>query len=80
MAGIPHMTHLRSTSLAGLSSITMIFDDDSVNDNREKVFQRLWQVTLPAGLQPQMGTDWSPVGQIYWYTLRTTNPPTTTWN
>src|ERR1700689_1976137 len=32
MAGIPHMTHLRSTSLAGLSSLTLIFDDDSVND------------------------------------------------
>ncbi len=75
MAGIPHMEHLRSTSLAGLSSITLIFDDDSVNkDNRQEVFQRLGQVTLPAGLQPQMGTDWSPVGQIYWYTLRSTNP------
>src|SRR5579862_6234667 len=75
MAGIPHMTHLRSTSLAGLSSVTMIFDDDSVNkDNRDQVFQRLGQVTLPAGLQPQMGSDWSPVGQIYWYTLRSTNP------
>ncbi len=75
MAGIPHMSHLRSTSLAGLSSVTMIFDDDSVNkDNRDQVFQRLGQVTLPAGLQPQMGTDWSPVGQIYWYTLRSTNP------
>jgi len=23
---------------------------------------------------PQMGTDWSPVGQIYWYTLESTNP------
>lgn len=75
MAGIPNMTHLRSTSLAGLSSLTMIFDDDSVNDwNREKVLERLSQVTLPAGLQPQIGTDWSPVGQIYWYTLRSTNP------
>jgi cobalt-zinc-cadmium resistance protein CzcA len=75
MAGIPHMTHLRSTSLAGLSSLTLIFDDDSVNDwNREKVLERLSQVTLPAGLQPQIGTDWSPVGQIYWYTLRSTNP------
>ncbi len=75
MAGIPHMTHLRSTSLAGLSSVTMIFDDDSINkDNRDQVFQRLGLVTLPAGLQPQMGTDWSPVGQIYWYTLRSTNP------
>src|SRR5271165_1340773 len=75
MAGIPHMQHLRSTSLAGLSSLTLIFDDDSVNDwNREKVLERLSQVTLPAGLTPQMGTDWSPVGQIYWYTLESTNP------
>ena len=75
MAGIPHMEHLRSTSLAGLSSVTLIFDDDSVDkENRDQVFQRLGQVTLPNGLQPQMGTDWSPVGQIYWYTLRSTNP------
>jgi cobalt-zinc-cadmium resistance protein CzcA len=42
--------------------------------NREHVLERLSQVTLPAGLQPQMGTDWSPVGQIYWYTLESTNP------
>ncbi len=75
MAGIPHMTHLRSTTLAGLSSVTMIFDDDSEDDwNREKVLERLSQVSLPAGLQPQIGTDWSPVGQIYWYTLKSTNP------
>jgi cobalt-zinc-cadmium resistance protein CzcA len=75
MAGIPHLEHLRSTSLAGLSSIMLIFDDDSTDkDNRQEVYQRLGQVTLPAGLQPQMGTDWSPVGQIYWYTLRSTNP------
>jgi cobalt-zinc-cadmium resistance protein CzcA len=75
MAGIPHMTHLRSTSLAGLSALNMVFDDDSVNDwNREKVLERLSQVTLPSGLQPQIGTDWSPVGQIFWYTLESTNP------
>ncbi len=75
MNGMPHLTHLRSFSLFGLSSITMIFDDESDNDwNREKVLERLSQVTLPTGLQPQMGTDWSPVGQIFWYTLRSTNP------
>ena len=38
------------------------------------MLERLAQVTLPAGLQPQMGTDWSPVGQIYFYTLKSTNP------
>jgi len=75
VAGIPHMTHLRSTTLAGLSSVTMVFDDDSVDDwNREKVLERMSQVTLPAGLQPQIGTDWSPVGQIFWYTLKSNNP------
>jgi cobalt-zinc-cadmium resistance protein CzcA len=75
MGGIPHMTHLRSVSLAGLSSVNMIFDDASVDDwNREKVLERLSQVNLPQGLQPQIGTDWSPVGQIYWYTLKSTNP------
>src|SRR5271165_4368971 len=30
MNGIPHLDKLRSASLAGLSMITMIFDDDSV--------------------------------------------------
>ncbi len=75
MAGIPHLTNLRSTTLAGLSSLMLIFDDDSVGDvNREHVLERLNQVSLPAGLTPQMGTDWSPVGQIYWYTLESTNP------
>ena len=74
-AGIPHMISQRSFSLAGLSDIKMTFDDDSTNDwNREKVLERLTQVTLPAGLQPQIGTDWSPVGQIYFYTLHSTNP------
>src|SRR5271163_2200547 len=75
MNGIPHLEHLRSTSLFGLSSITLIFDDESSNDsNRQKTLERLAQVTLPANLQPQMGTVWSPVGQIYFYTLHTTNP------
>ncbi|HEX4750405.1 MAG TPA: CusA/CzcA family heavy metal efflux RND transporter [Bryobacteraceae bacterium] len=75
MNGIPHLQYLRSTSLFGLSSVMMIFDDESINDwNRQKVLERLAQVNLPTGLQPQMGTDWSPVGQIYWYTLKSTNP------
>src|SRR5580692_14832 len=75
MNGIPHLQNLRSVSLAGLSSVTMIFDDDSINDwNRAKVVERLTQVVLPQGLQPQIGTDWSPVGQIYFFTLHSSNP------
>jgi len=75
MNGLPHLEHLRSTSLFGLSSVMLIFDDESDNDwNRQKVLERLSQANLPQGLQPQMGTDWSPVGQIYFYTLKSTNP------
>ena len=75
MNGVSHLTHLRSESIFGLSFVMMIFDDQSDNDwNRQKVLERLSQVTLPNGVQSQMGTDWSTVGQIYWYTLRSTNP------
>jgi cobalt-zinc-cadmium resistance protein CzcA len=75
MNGLPHLEHLRSTSLFGLSSLMLIFDDQSENDwNRQKVLERLAQLTLPNNLQPQIGADFSPVGQIYWYTLRSTNP------
>jgi cobalt-zinc-cadmium resistance protein CzcA len=75
MNGLPHLSSLRSTSLFGLSSLTMVFDDESENDwNRAKVLERLSAVTLPTSVQPQMGTDWSPVGQIFFYTLHSTNP------
>jgi cobalt-zinc-cadmium resistance protein CzcA len=57
MNGIPHLAHLRSISIFGLSSVMMIFDDESVNDwNRQKALERLSTVSLPTGLQPVMGT------------------------
>src|SRR6204780_4887415 len=75
MNGIPHVVHLRSFSLFGLSDLKLIFDDEEENAwDRERVLERLSQVTLPPGVLPQMGTDWSPVGQIYFFTLRSTNP------
>src|ERR1700726_3919597 len=75
MNGIPHVVHLRSFSLFGLSDLKLIFDDEEQNAwDRERVLERLSQVTLPTGVVPQMGTDWSPVGQIYFFTLRSTNP------
>jgi cobalt-zinc-cadmium resistance protein CzcA len=73
--GIPHLSVMRSESLFGLSFMTLVFDDASVNDwNRQKVLERLTLVSMPPGVQPQIGTDWSLTGQIYWYTLRSTNP------
>jgi cobalt-zinc-cadmium resistance protein CzcA len=75
MNGIPNVVHLRSFSLFGLSDLKLIFDDQSDNNwNRERVLERLTQVILPPNVTPQMGTDWSPVGQIYFFTLHSTNP------
>jgi heavy metal efflux system protein len=73
--GIPHLEHLRSTSMFGLSSVMLIFDDDSDNNwNRQKVQERLSQAEVPDSLKPEIGTDFSPNGEIYWYTLKSTNP------
>jgi len=75
MNGIPQLSHLRSVSISGLSVVILIFDDDSDNAwNRQKVLERISMVNLPTSLQPQIGPDFSPVGQIYFYTLRNTNP------
>src|SRR6201993_2584492 len=75
MNGIPGIVHLRSFSLFGLSDLKLIFEDTTDNAwNRERVLERLSEVTLPPNVTPQMGTDWSPVGQIYFFTLHSTNP------
>ena len=75
MNGIPGVVHVRSWSLFGLSTVEMVFGEETTNfENRERVLERLSQVTLPPNVIPQMGTDWSPVGQIYSYTLESTNP------
>jgi heavy metal efflux system protein len=73
--GVPHMTHLRSASLAGLSVITILYDDEITTFTaRQEVLDRLQQVTLPQGVNPGLGPDYSPTGQIMFYTLQSTNP------
>ena len=75
MNGIPHLQHVRSASLAGLSVVNLIFDDDSDNDwDRQKVLERVSLVTLPDNVTAQIGPDFSPIGSIYWYTLKSDNP------
>jgi cobalt-zinc-cadmium resistance protein CzcA len=75
MNGIAHLANLRSTSLFGLSVVTLIFDDDSKDlTNRQQVLEKLSLVNLPPNVTPLLGPDYSPVGQIYFYTLKSTNP------
>ncbi len=73
--GVSHLTHLRSVSLAGLSVITIIYDDEIATFTaRQEVLDRLAQATTPPGVTPGLGPDYSPTGQIMFYTLRSTNP------
>ena len=73
--GVAHLTHLRSVSLMGLSAITIIYDDDITTFNaRQEVLDRLQNVTLPPGVTSGIGPDYSPIGQIMFYTLTSTNP------
>ncbi len=75
MNGIPHLTSLRSFSLFGLSDLKLTFDDE-VGERLEpgKGLGAAFASDPSAGAQPQIGTDWSPVGQIYFFTLHSTNP------
>src|SRR6516225_294216 len=73
--GVAHMTHLRSVSLAGLSVVTMIYDDEiSTFTARQEVLDRLSQATVPPSVSPGLGPDYSPTGQIMFYTLESHNP------
>src|SRR6202451_3253630 len=73
--GVPHMTHLRAVSLAGLAVITIIYDDNVTTFTaRQEVLDRLAQATTPTGVNPGLGPDYSPTGQIMFYTLTSTNP------
>ena len=67
---VAHHTELRSVSLAGLSVITLVFDE-STNPYvaRQYVLEKLPQATVPTGVQPTLSPMSSAVGQLYWYIL-----------
>jgi cobalt-zinc-cadmium resistance protein CzcA len=74
MAGIPHVTAIRTISLFGLSDVKVQFTYDFTYDEaQQRVINRLSQLSpLPNGATAQISPD-SPVGEIYRY--RVTGPP-----
>jgi cobalt-zinc-cadmium resistance protein CzcA len=74
MAGIPHVTSVRTISLFGLSDVRVAFTYDFTYDQAEQwVINRLAQLSpLPNGAQPQISPE-SPIGEIYRY--RIVGPP-----
>ena len=70
MNGVPHLEFLRSISLYGLSDVIMTFQE-STDDYfaRQRVFERLPNVQVPAGVTPGLSPLFSPSGLVYRYVL-----------
>ncbi|MET3877847.1 CusA/CzcA family heavy metal efflux RND transporter [Chitinophaga sp. OAE865] len=64
-------THIRSSSLFGLSVVKVIFDDD-VDDTfaRQQINNNITSASLPDGVDPEIEPPYGPTGEIYRYTLQ----------
>jgi heavy metal efflux system protein len=68
MNGVPKLVVQRSISLYGLSDVILTFDEDTDDYfARQVVFQRLSEVTYPAGVTPSLAPLSSPSGLVYRY-------------
>ena len=72
MSGVPKATQVRSVSITGLSVVTLTFADGT-NDYfaRNQVLEKLQNVSLPPGVQPQLAPLTTAVGEVYRYVLAT---------
>ena len=73
VAGLPKVEEIRSTSLFGLSYVSVFFKDDmDVQLARRLVSEKLVEAKsrLPEGYgEPTLGPNASGLGQVFWYTL-----------
>ncbi len=80
MLGVPGVKTIRSSSIFGLSTIYVIFEDDvEFYWSRTRILEKMNSLpsgTLPGGVQPALGPDATALGQVFWYTLEGHNPET----
>ncbi|WP_252942045.1 efflux RND transporter permease subunit, partial [Roseivirga pacifica] len=73
LLGIPGVKTIRSSSIFGVSSIYIIFNEDvEFYWSRSRVLEKLNALPkglLPDGVQPALGPDATALGQIFWYTI-----------
>ena len=78
LLGVPGVKTIRSYSFFGFSTIYVIFNEDvEFYWSRTRVLEKLNSLpsgTLPEGVQPALGPDATPLGQIFWYTLEGRDP------
>lgn len=73
LLGVPEVKSIRSTSMFGFSTISVIFREKAeFYWTRTRILEKLNSLspgTLPENVQPKLGPDATPLGQIFWYTL-----------
>ena len=70
LSNTPGVVATRSSSTFALSLITLVFQDGAEDYfSRQRVNERISQVTLPPGVQATLDPVSSPAGEIYRYTL-----------
>jgi|TARA_R100000479_G_scaffold33554_4_gene14301 Cu(I)/Ag(I) efflux system membrane protein CusA/SilA len=73
LLGIPGVKTIRSSSMFGISSIYIIFEEDvEFYWSRSRILEKLNSLPsglLPEGVNPSLGPDATGLGQIFWYTL-----------
>src|SRR5689334_5705346 len=68
--GVPRVLIQRSITSFGLSQVVLTFEDDvDIYWARQQVAERLHEADVPEGVEPHLGPNDTPVGQIYQYTL-----------
>ena len=76
MAGLPRLDYTRSVSRYGLSQVTVIFKDGTdIYLARQLVNERLGEAKerLPDGIEPAMGPIATGLGEIFMYTVSSTD-------
>ncbi len=75
LAGTPGLQVMRSRTTFALSLITLVFRD-GIDDYwaRQRIDERIRNVTLPNGATPGLDPITSPIGEIYRYTRRVAAP------
>jgi copper/silver efflux system protein len=78
LMGLPGVRDVRSTSMFGFSTISVVFEDQvEFYWARSRIIEKLNSLapgTLPADVQPGLGPDATGLGQVYWYTLEGRDP------
>ena len=67
---VPHVLVQRSITSFGLSQVILTFEDDvDIYFARQQVAERLSEAEVPPGVEPHLGPNDTPVGQVFQYTL-----------